>query len=250
MISKKWLLALGVSGLLAFGVAACGDDDDDDSGGSDGEAVSGTIAIDGSSTVAPFAEAAAELFNEENPDVDISVGASGTGGGFEKFCVGETDISDASRPIDEKEEVPVCEKEGIEYTEVQVANDGVAIVTNPGRGDLVPHDRPARAALVRRHRSRTTATWVRTPTPASRSPTSTSASTGPAPTPGRSSTSPRRSTVRKARAAPTTSRRRTTTSSSPGLPATRAASRTSDSPTTSRTPTSSTWFRSTRATGA
>ena len=111
MISKKWLLALGVSGLLAFGVAACGDDDDDDSGGSDGETVSGTIAIDGSSTVAPFAEAAAELFNEENP---------------------ETDISDASRPIDEKEEVPVCEKGGIEYTEVPVANDGIAVVTNPG----------------------------------------------------------------------------------------------------------------------
>ena len=131
MISKKWLLALGVSGLLAFGVAACGDDDDDDSGGSDGETVSGTIAIDGSSTVAPFAEAAAELFNEENPDVDISVGASGTGGGFEKFCAGETDISDASRPIDEKEEVPVCEKGGVEYTEVPVANDGVAVVTNP-----------------------------------------------------------------------------------------------------------------------
>jgi len=133
VISKKWLLALGVSGVLAFGVAACGDDDDDDSGSSDSsEAIEGTIAIDGSSTVAPFAEAAAELFNEENPNVDISVGASGTGGGFEKFCVGETDISDASRPIDEKEEVPVCEKEGVEYTEVQVANDGVAVVTNPG----------------------------------------------------------------------------------------------------------------------
>jgi phosphate transport system substrate-binding protein len=130
VISKKLLLALGASGILAFGVAACGDDDDD-GGSSSGESVSGTIAIDGSSTVEPFAQAAAELFKEENPDVDVSVGASGTGGGFEKFCAGETDISDASRPIDPKEEVPVCEKEGIEYTEVQVANDGVAVVTNP-----------------------------------------------------------------------------------------------------------------------
>ena len=93
--------------------------------------VSGTIAIDGSSTVQPFAEAAAELFAEENPDVSITVGAAGTGGGFEKFCAGETDISDASRPIDPKEEVPVCKKEGIEYTEIQVANDGIAIATNP-----------------------------------------------------------------------------------------------------------------------
>ena len=133
MISKKWLLALGVSGLLAFGVAACGDDDDDDGGGGDTATdLSGSIAIDGSSTVEPFAQAAAELFNEENPDVEISVGASGTGGGFEKFCVGETDISDASRPIDPKEEVPICEEEGIEYTEIQVANDGIAVATNPG----------------------------------------------------------------------------------------------------------------------
>ena len=97
---------------------------------SDGGEVSGQIAIDGSSTVAPFAEAAAELFNEENPDVQITVGTSGTGGGFEKFCAGETDISDASRPIDEEEEVPLCEKGAVEYTEVQVANDGIAVATN------------------------------------------------------------------------------------------------------------------------
>jgi phosphate transport system substrate-binding protein len=131
VISKKWLLAVGCSGLLALGVAACGDDDDDDTGGGSDEAVSGSIAIDGSSTVQPFAEAAAELFAEENPDTSVDVSGSGTGGGFEKFCAGEIDISDASRPIDPKEEVPVCKKEGIEYTEVQVANDGIAIATNP-----------------------------------------------------------------------------------------------------------------------
>ncbi len=120
--------------MLSLGVAACGDDDDEGSGDSGGDTpsgLSGDIAIDGSSTVQPFAEAAAELFNEENPDVNISVAAAGTGGGFEKFCADETDISDASRPIDPKEEVPLCEKEGIEYTEIQVANDGIAIVTNP-----------------------------------------------------------------------------------------------------------------------
>ena len=79
----------------------------------------------------PFAEAAGELFNEENPDVKITVGPSGTGGGFEKFCAGETDISDASRPIKDDEEVPICKKNGVSYQEVQVANDGIAVVTNP-----------------------------------------------------------------------------------------------------------------------
>jgi phosphate transport system substrate-binding protein len=132
VISKKWLLAVGCSGLLAFGVAACGDDEDEPSGGGDTPTgLSGDISIDGSSTVQPFAEAAAELFNGENPDVNINVGAAGTGGGFEKFCADETDISNASRPIDPKEEVPICEDNGVEYTEVQVANDGIAIATNP-----------------------------------------------------------------------------------------------------------------------
>ena len=92
--------------------------------------LTGTIRIDGSSTVFPFAEAAGELFNEEQPNVQVTVGQSGTGGGFEKFCAGETDISDASRPIKDDEEAPVCEKAGIKYEEVQVANDGIAVVTN------------------------------------------------------------------------------------------------------------------------
>jgi phosphate transport system substrate-binding protein len=123
-------LAAGI--VLALGVAACGDDDDDataSSGG--GEGLSGSISIDGSSTVEPFAQAAAELFGEENPDVNVTVGAAGTSGGFEKFCAGETDISDASRPI-EPEEEDACAKEGVEYAEVQVANDGISYVTNPG----------------------------------------------------------------------------------------------------------------------
>ncbi len=131
MLSRN-LLVLGSAVVLALGIAACGGDDDDDDSGSSGssESVSGTIRMDGSSTVQPFAQAAAELFAEENPDVEITVGAAGTGGGFEKFCAGETDISDASRPI-EAEEKKLCKDGGVAYTEIQVANDGIAVTTNP-----------------------------------------------------------------------------------------------------------------------
>ncbi len=125
----KKLLALAASGVLVLGVGACGDDEDGNGGG--GGDLSGKIAIDGSSTVGPFAQAAAEQFGNENGGVQVSVGTSGTGGGFEKFCEGETDISDASRPIKDDEEVPVCKKNGVEYTELQVANDGITLVVNP-----------------------------------------------------------------------------------------------------------------------
>jgi phosphate transport system substrate-binding protein len=136
VISKKWLSVGAASVVLALGVAACGGDDDDSATASGGDTtasatdLSGSITIDGSSTVQPFAEAAAELFNEDNPDVDITVGAAGTSGGFEKFCAGETDISDASRPI-EPEEVDACKKGGVSYSDFQVANDGISVVTNP-----------------------------------------------------------------------------------------------------------------------
>ena len=127
---NKWL-ALVATGTLALGVAACGDDDSDSGGsGGGGGDLSGSIKIDGSSTVGPFAQAAAEGFQGENPNVKVSVGTSGTGGGFEKFCAGETDISDASRPIKDDEEVPLCKKGGVTYKEIQVANDGIAVVTN------------------------------------------------------------------------------------------------------------------------
>jgi phosphate transport system substrate-binding protein len=126
----KKLITLAACCALALGAAACGDDDDSNSSSGGGK-LSGTIKIDGSSTVAPFAQAAQEAFQAENPDVKITVGESGTGGGFEKFCAGETDISDASRPIKPDEEAPVCAKAGVKYGETQVANDGIAVVSNP-----------------------------------------------------------------------------------------------------------------------
>lgn len=116
---------VAVAAILALGVAGCGGDDD--SGSSD---LSGSIAIDGSSTVYPFAQAAAEQFNGESPNVQVTVGESGTGGGFEKFCAGETAISNASRPIKD-EEIEICKKNGIEYRELTVALDGISVVTNP-----------------------------------------------------------------------------------------------------------------------
>jgi phosphate transport system substrate-binding protein len=132
-VKSRSLLAVCSAGVLALGVAACGNDDSSSGGASSGgqsQNLSGKIAIDGSSTVYPFAQAAAEQFQAENPNVKITVGESGTGGGFEKFCAGETDISNASRPIKGDEETPLCKKAGVNFEEVQVANDGIAVVTN------------------------------------------------------------------------------------------------------------------------
>src|SRR5918995_7511626 len=128
-MSSKWWLVLAASGVLAFGVAACGGDDDDDGGGSDGD-LSGTIRIDGSSTVAPLTQAIAEGFNEENPNVDVTVGTSGTGGGFEKVCAGGSDANDASEAIG-NEEIAACEQGGVQYEELQIANDALTVVVNP-----------------------------------------------------------------------------------------------------------------------
>jgi phosphate transport system substrate-binding protein len=113
--------------VLAFGVAACGSSDDESTAG--GSDLSGTIRIDGSSTVGPLTEAIAEEFQAENPGVKVTVGTSGTGGGFEKFCVGETDISDASREI-EPEEEEACKKAGIGYEDVHVATDALTVMIN------------------------------------------------------------------------------------------------------------------------
>ncbi len=121
-------LVVGAAMVLALSlvVAACG------GGGSQGggEPVSGEIAIEGSSTVQPITQAAAELFREQNPDARIEVGGAGTSDGFEAFCQGDTQISDASRPIDVAEEVPVCEENGVEFIEIPVAFDGISVVVN------------------------------------------------------------------------------------------------------------------------
>ena len=131
MTSSKWLTVIASAAVLAVGVAACGSDDDSGSAsGSGGGDLSGTIRIDGSSTVAPLTEAIAEQFQAENSDVKVTVGTSGTGGGFEKFCAGETAISDASRAI-EPDEVAACKKDGITYEEVRVATDALTVVVNP-----------------------------------------------------------------------------------------------------------------------
>lgn len=91
--------------------------------------LSGTVLLDGSSTVGPFAEVAAELFMDANPDVRVTVGISGTGGGFEKFCVGETDGSNASRDI-KSEEADLCASNGISFGRVTVANDALSIIVS------------------------------------------------------------------------------------------------------------------------
>ncbi len=97
--------------------------------------VEGTILVDGSSTVAPITAAIAEEFQTEYPNVRVPVGISGTGGGFKKFCNGETDISDASRPIKESE-AELCKQNGIEYIELPIAFDGLAVMVNP-KNDFV-----------------------------------------------------------------------------------------------------------------
>jgi len=92
--------------------------------------LSGAVAIDGSSTVFPITEAVGEEFSRAHPKVRVTVGISGTGGGFKKFCAGEIDINDASRPI-KSSEVESCEANGVEFIELPVAFDGLSVVVNP-----------------------------------------------------------------------------------------------------------------------
>src|SRR5918998_3830121 len=124
------LRVLARAGLLlavSFALAACGGGSGASEGGG---SVSGNISIEGSSTVQPITQAAAELFRQENPEARIEVGGAGTSDGFEAFCQGDTQISDASRPIDVAEEVPVCEENGVEFIEIPVAFDGISVVVN------------------------------------------------------------------------------------------------------------------------
>ena len=117
---------LAAAALLAVGIAACGGSSDSGSSSD----LSGNIRIDGSSTVAPLTEAVAEGFQSENPNVKVTVGTSGTGGGFEKFCAGETDANDASSQID-GEQKKLCKEGGVKWEELQIANDALSVVVNP-----------------------------------------------------------------------------------------------------------------------
>lgn len=126
---KKTISAI----VIAIFFASCGGEKTLDSAANDSEkttTLSGSIKIDGSSTVYPITEAVAEEFRAEHPKVKTTVGVSGTGGGFKKFSRGETDISDASRPIKSKE-IKACEDVGIKYVELAVAYDGLAVLINP-----------------------------------------------------------------------------------------------------------------------
>ncbi|GGM89750.1 hypothetical protein GCM10011609_28290 [Lentzea pudingi] len=120
---------LSVVAVAALTLSACGGQNNGSGSESGGEQLSGPVVIDGSSTVEPLSIAAAELFMEKNSGVQVSVSASGTGGGFKKFCVGETDISDASRPIKD-EEKKTCTEKNISFSELQIANDALTVVVN------------------------------------------------------------------------------------------------------------------------
>src|SRR6187431_2663726 len=118
-----------LAGLVVFSLAGCTQPEaaKDESKGS---ALSGVIKVAGSSTVFLISEAVAEEFQKAEKGVQVTVGEGGTGGGFKKFCAGETDISDASRPISPSE-VELCATNKIDYVELPVAYDGLAIVVNP-----------------------------------------------------------------------------------------------------------------------
>ena len=120
---------------VALVAAACGSDDDDSGGGSSSGDVSGSVNISGSSTVEPISSLVAEEFSGENEGVDIAVDGPGTGDGFELFCEGQTDIPDASRPI-EPEEAKICKQNGIEYTELAIGFDGITVLTNPNNDSV------------------------------------------------------------------------------------------------------------------
>ena len=134
-MKKQWHIAACALVGFALLAAGCGNSEGsaDAAPASEGgaaEELSGSIEIDGSSTVAPLTDAIAEEYAAEAAGVTVNVGVSGTGGGFERFCAGETDISDASRPIDD-EEKKLCEDGGIDYVELRVGTDALTMVTHP-----------------------------------------------------------------------------------------------------------------------
>jgi len=129
---KKIITFIAAFLSLAVIMTSCGDSANTEHGDSQGHTSSdeGSIGIDGSSTVFPITEAVAEEYRAVAKDVQVTVGVSGTGGGFKKFSRGETDISDASRPIKQKE-IDACKENNISYIELSVAYDGLAVIVNP-----------------------------------------------------------------------------------------------------------------------
>jgi phosphate transport system substrate-binding protein len=133
LLALLLILSLALSLLAGCGEQATGKKDGDSSeqvNDQESNKLSGSVVIDGSSTVFPITEAVAEEFQKSNPDVRVTVGVSGTGGGFKKFLVKETDINDASRPIKEKE-IKIAQENEIKYEEVKVAYDGLSVLVNP-----------------------------------------------------------------------------------------------------------------------
>ncbi|MGI5268637.1 PstS family phosphate ABC transporter substrate-binding protein [Nonomuraea sp. CA-218870] len=134
---QRRLSAAATAAILVALSAACGGtnttqpagESTTNSGQSAGGELAGQVKADGSSTVAPLTSAAAEFFAEEQPRVNVTVGTSGTGGGFEKFCNGETDISNGSRPIKDEEKA-ACDAKGVRYAELTVATDALTVVVN------------------------------------------------------------------------------------------------------------------------
>ncbi len=127
LFTRPSLRSLAIASVAIIGLASCGGSSSE-SGSSESD-VTGSIIIDGSSTVAPLITIAAEDFQTKNSGVRVTVGTSGTGGGFEKFCAGETDIANASREIKDSEK-EACAAKGIEPLELIVANDALSVVVN------------------------------------------------------------------------------------------------------------------------
>jgi phosphate transport system substrate-binding protein len=153
MSRKRVALFLFVFSLPAL-LGACGDGDDSSTaagseapGGASSEKLSGTINVSGSSTVAPITTRAKEKFSSAHPDVKINVDGPGTGDGFVLFCKGETDISDASRAI-KKSEADDCAEAGVEFIELKVGIDGMAVMTHPSNNAVTCLSLPDLYALV------------------------------------------------------------------------------------------------------
>jgi phosphate transport system substrate-binding protein len=120
------------AGIVAFAVttAACSSSSSSGGGGSSSAVLTGSINISGSSTVLPISQLVAEQFSAANSDVQVAVDGPGTGDGFVLFCKGQTEVQDASRPI-EDDEKKACDKKGINYVELKIGLDGITVMTNP-----------------------------------------------------------------------------------------------------------------------